>query len=62
VARAVHAGADPDAVKIVEVEQVPLTYLLDPAVRIRVKAAGRLALDRHLPLVRSARIPLRPHA
>jgi N-methylhydantoinase A/oxoprolinase/acetone carboxylase beta subunit len=62
VARAVHAGADPDAVKIVEVEQVPLTYLLDPAVRIRVKAAGPLALDRHPPLVRSARIPLRPHA
>jgi N-methylhydantoinase A/oxoprolinase/acetone carboxylase beta subunit len=39
-ARAIHAGADPDGVEIVEVEEVPLTYLLDPAVRIRVRAAG----------------------
>jgi hypothetical protein len=38
--RAIHAGADPDAVEIVEVEEVPLPYLLDPAVRIRVRAAG----------------------
>ena len=39
-ARAIHAGADPDAVEVVEVDEVPLTYLLDPAVRIRVRAAG----------------------
>jgi N-methylhydantoinase A/oxoprolinase/acetone carboxylase beta subunit len=39
-ARAIHAGADPDAVEVVEVEEVPLTYLLDPAVRIRVRVAG----------------------
>ena len=39
-ARAIHAGADPDRVEIVEVDEVPLTYLLDPAVRIRVRAAG----------------------
>jgi hypothetical protein len=39
-ARAIHAGADPDAVEVLEVEEVPLTYLLDPAVRIRVRAAG----------------------
>jgi hypothetical protein len=39
-ARAIHAGADPDRVEIVEVDEVPLTYLLDPAVRIRVTAAG----------------------
>jgi hypothetical protein len=38
--RAVHAGADPKAVEIVELEEIPLTYLVDPAVRIRVKAAG----------------------
>jgi N-methylhydantoinase A/oxoprolinase/acetone carboxylase beta subunit len=39
-ARAVHAGADPKAVEIVEIEEIPLTYLVDPAIRIRVKAAG----------------------
>jgi N-methylhydantoinase A/oxoprolinase/acetone carboxylase beta subunit len=39
-ARAIHAGADPDRVEVVEVDEVPLTYLLDPAVRIRVRAAG----------------------
>jgi N-methylhydantoinase A/oxoprolinase/acetone carboxylase beta subunit len=40
VDRAVHAGADPGAVQIVEVEEIPLSYLLDCAVRIRVRAAG----------------------
>jgi N-methylhydantoinase A/oxoprolinase/acetone carboxylase beta subunit len=39
-AQAVHAGADPAAVAVVQVEEVPLTYLADPAIRIRVKAAG----------------------
>jgi N-methylhydantoinase A/oxoprolinase/acetone carboxylase beta subunit len=38
--QAVHAGADPAAVTVVQVEEVPLTYLSDPAIRIRVKAAG----------------------
>jgi N-methylhydantoinase A/oxoprolinase/acetone carboxylase beta subunit len=42
-ARAVAAGADADAVKIVEVEEIPLAYLTDPVLRIRVKAAGPLA-------------------
>lgn len=37
---AVRAGADPHAVEIVSVEEVPLTYLVDPAIRIHVKAAG----------------------
>jgi N-methylhydantoinase A/oxoprolinase/acetone carboxylase beta subunit len=41
--RAVRAGADAEHVEIVEIEEVPLTYLTNPAVRIRVKAAGRLA-------------------
>lgn len=41
--RAVRAGADPTAVEIVEVEEIPLAYLTDPAVRIRLKAAGPLA-------------------
>jgi N-methylhydantoinase A/oxoprolinase/acetone carboxylase beta subunit len=40
IAMAVHAGADPAAVEVVEVEEIPLTYLVDPAIRIRVKAAG----------------------
>jgi N-methylhydantoinase A/oxoprolinase/acetone carboxylase beta subunit len=38
--RAVHAGADPERVEIVDVEEIPLSYLADPAVRVRVKAAG----------------------
>jgi N-methylhydantoinase A/oxoprolinase/acetone carboxylase beta subunit len=38
--QAVHAGADPAALTVVQVEEVPLTYLSDPAIRIRVKAAG----------------------
>jgi N-methylhydantoinase A/oxoprolinase/acetone carboxylase beta subunit len=41
-ARAVAAGASPGAVDVVEVEEIPLAYLTNPAVRIRVKAAGPL--------------------
>ncbi len=40
IERAIHAGADPSGVEVVELAELPLTYLLDPAVRIRVKAAG----------------------
>ncbi len=40
--RAVEAGADPDGVEIVEIEEIPLAYLTTPAVRMRVKAAGPL--------------------
>jgi N-methylhydantoinase A/oxoprolinase/acetone carboxylase beta subunit len=40
--RAVAAGADPDSVGTVEIEEIPLAYLTTPAVRIRVKAAGPL--------------------
>jgi N-methylhydantoinase A/oxoprolinase/acetone carboxylase beta subunit len=40
--RAVRAGADADHVEIVEIEEVPLAYLTNPAVRIRAKAAGPL--------------------
>jgi N-methylhydantoinase A/oxoprolinase/acetone carboxylase beta subunit len=39
-ARAVHAGADPDRVAVVEVDEAPLAYMLDPAIRIRVTAVG----------------------
>ncbi len=41
-ARAIDAGADPSTVELVEVEEIPLTYLPGNAVRIRVKAVGEL--------------------
>ncbi|OZB80042.1 MAG: hydantoinase subunit beta, partial [Microbacterium sp. 14-71-5] len=41
--RAVQAGADPASVEIVELVEVPLTYLPEPATRVSVKAAGPLA-------------------
>jgi N-methylhydantoinase A/oxoprolinase/acetone carboxylase beta subunit len=41
-ARAIAAGASPGSVEVVEVEEIPLAYLTNPAVRIRVKAAGPL--------------------
>jgi N-methylhydantoinase A/oxoprolinase/acetone carboxylase beta subunit len=43
--RAVAAGASPRHVEIVELEEVPLAYLTNPAVRIRAKAAGPLEVD-----------------
>lgn len=39
---AVEAGADPDTVEVVDIEEVPLSYLPGNAVRIKVKAAGEL--------------------
>ncbi|ADU51959.1 Hydantoinase/oxoprolinase [Thermaerobacter marianensis DSM 12885] len=41
-AEAVQAGADPDTVEVIEVEEVPLAYLPGNAVRVKVKAAGQL--------------------
>jgi N-methylhydantoinase A/oxoprolinase/acetone carboxylase beta subunit len=41
--RATQAGADPERVEIVEIEEIPLAYLRNTASRIRVKAAGPLA-------------------
>jgi hypothetical protein len=38
--RAVQAGAEPSAVEIVEIEEIPLAYLTTPAIRMRVRAAG----------------------
>ncbi|MGW0805603.1 hydantoinase/oxoprolinase N-terminal domain-containing protein [Nonomuraea sp. NPDC002799] len=43
VARAVAAGADASGVEIVDLLEVPLSYLSEPAVRVHVKAAGPLA-------------------
>lgn len=44
VAEAIAAGADPDTVEVVDVEDVPLAYLPGNATRVRVKAAGRLLM------------------
>jgi hypothetical protein len=38
--RAIQAGADPDLVQVSGIEEVPLAYLRDPAVRIKVRATG----------------------
>ncbi|MBN9025056.1 MAG: hydantoinase/oxoprolinase family protein, partial [Rhizobiales bacterium] len=43
--RSTKAGADPDSVKIVDIEEVPLAYLPGSATRIRVKAVGDLVMD-----------------
>jgi N-methylhydantoinase A/oxoprolinase/acetone carboxylase beta subunit len=40
LARAIDAGAHRDRVAVVEVEEVPLTHLIHPALLIRVRAAG----------------------
>ncbi|MFE0504287.1 hydantoinase/oxoprolinase N-terminal domain-containing protein [Peribacillus butanolivorans] len=40
---AINAGADPDSLVIVDIEDVPLAYMPGNATRIRVKAAGNLA-------------------
>ncbi|WP_084965449.1 hydantoinase/oxoprolinase N-terminal domain-containing protein [Thermoactinospora rubra] len=42
-AKAVRAGADPAQVEIVDLQEIPLSYLSEPAVRLHVKAAGPLA-------------------
>lgn len=43
--KAVEAGADPASVEIAEVEEIALPYLPGNAVKIRVKAIGKLKLD-----------------
>ena len=42
--KAAEAGADPDTIQIVDVEDVPLAYLPGNATRIRTKAVGDLRL------------------
>lgn len=41
-ARAIQAGADPDHIEIVEIDEIPLAYLTEPVARISVKAVGPL--------------------
>ncbi|HEX3721187.1 MAG TPA: hydantoinase/oxoprolinase family protein [Nitrolancea sp.] len=43
--KAITAGASPDSIQIVDVEDVPLSYLPGNAVRVRVKAVGDLTVE-----------------
>lgn len=38
--RAVQAGADPESVRVVELDEIPLTYLTGSPTRVRARAAG----------------------
>jgi len=40
--RAILAGADPDHVEIVDIEEIPLAYLTEPVARLNVRAVGPL--------------------
>jgi hypothetical protein len=40
IALAVHAGADPDRVHVVRIDETALTYDIDPVIRVAVKVAG----------------------
>jgi len=42
--RAREAGARPETIKVIDIEEVPLAYLPGSATRIRVKAVGDLAI------------------
>lgn len=44
VERAITAGAHPNTVQVMDIEEIPLTYLPSNALRIRVKAVGDLHL------------------
>lgn len=46
IEQAVAAGAAPESVEIVDVEEVPLTYVPSNATRVRVKAVGDIAPNR----------------
>ncbi len=45
---AVSAGADPDTIEIVDVEEYPLQYVPGGAVRLRVRAVGDLKLSKSI--------------
>lgn len=46
VEEAIKAGANPKSVKIISAEEIPLTYLPGNAVRMKVKAVGKLIDER----------------
>ena len=43
IAAAVQAGAQEDAVEIIDVSEMPMTHMKSGSVQIRVRAAGPLA-------------------
>ena len=46
IQQAVTAGAEPSSIEVVDVEEVPLTYIPSNATRVRVKAVGAIAPHR----------------
>ena len=44
IERAIAAGADDTTIEITEVDEIPISYLEDPIVRLRVKAVGEMKL------------------
>jgi N-methylhydantoinase A/oxoprolinase/acetone carboxylase beta subunit len=42
---AIEAGADPETINIVDIEEVPLSYLPGNAIRLKVQAAGELRVS-----------------
>ena len=41
-AKAMEAGGDPNSIEIVDIEEIPLTYLPSNALRVKIKAVGNL--------------------
>jgi len=60
--KAIAAGARPDSVQIVEVDEVPIAYLPGNAVRVRIKAVGDLQLTADRPPRRADNAPEDPPA
>ena len=40
--KAIDAGADPDSLKTIEIEDMPIAYLPGNSLRVRVRVAGAL--------------------
>ena len=40
--KAIEAGGDPNSIEIVDIEEIPLTYLPSNALRVKIKAVGNL--------------------
>jgi len=53
--KAVRAGADPGTVTILDIEEIPMTYMPGGAVRVRAKAVGDLVLARSPSRLKQAR-------
>lgn len=45
IQRTIDAGAHPETVTIVELDEVPIPYLPSNIVRIRAKASGKIQMD-----------------